>query len=394
MWYLLVSYIALIYLLTNTVTPRIFGGVAEAYVVRPLLWVSIAILALTIAKREGIEIWYFRRIRRWQFGRSPIEGAILIGSFQVSLLIIAGLFQGFGRSPHSFTPLSILSNAFLVFSFIFGMELTRAYLTKKIHRKNVTLSLIAIAVFLMIARISFNRYLSINPGNPVSVIRFLGETIVPSLAIGFFATYLAYLGGALTSIGYMATIISFEWFCPILPDLDWIILSLIKTVAPAIGYMVIQSSIEYVLPRKLHREPNDSTLGWIGAALVSLMLVFFSFGYFGVQPIVICSGSMRPTIDVGDIVIVMKAPVNTIKKGDIIQFSFSNSSVVHRVYDIKKERGNIVFITKGDANNKPDVDPVKPGQVMGKVIFIIPKVGWLSIFIKEGLRKILTGGEK
>ena len=41
-----------------------------------------------------------------------------------------------------------------------------------------------------------------------------------------------------------------------------------------------------------------------------------------------------------------------------------------------------IFITKGDANSEPDVDPVMPDQVTGKVVFTIPKLGWIPIFFK------------
>ena len=384
MWYIVAGYIMAVYLLTNTVTPRLFGGVIDAYVVRPILWTSVAILTLIIARSEGIEIWYFRRIRRWQFGRSPFEGALLIGAFQVSLLVIAGLFYGFGRSPNSFTPLSILTNAFLVFSFLFGMELGRAYLIKKASRRNLILSLTAVTVFLMIVRISFNRFMSLDPNNPLLMIRFFGEMVIPFLAMGFFASYLAYLGGALTSIGYMAVIVGFEWFCPILPDLEWIMSSLIKTIAPAIGFMIMQSSIEYSLPKRLRRS-RDSTFGWIGAALVSLMIIFFSFGYFGVQPIIIVSGSMRPTLDVGDLVIIERVDPSKIRKGDIIEYRVGRMSIVHRVVEIKKEG----FVTKGDANRYPDPDPVHPDQIRGKVIFTVPKIGWIPLILKELIHRMV-----
>jgi signal peptidase len=53
---------------------------------------------------------------------------------------------------------------------------------------------------------------------------------------------------------------------------------------------------------------------------------------------------------------------------------------VHRVIKIE-ENGN--FLTKGDANSIADVDPVDPRNVVGKEIFIVPKVGWISIAVKK-----------
>lgn len=62
--------------------------------------------------------------------------------------------------------------------------------------------------------------------------------------MGLFASYLAYLGGALPAIGYMGLLKGFEWFSPILPDLDWALAALIGTIAPAIGFIIIQNSIQ------------------------------------------------------------------------------------------------------------------------------------------------------
>ena len=62
--------------------------------------------------------------------------------------------------------------------------------------------------------------------------------------------------------------------------------------------------------------------------------------------------------------------------------------VIHRVYDIYKENNSLFFITKGDANDDPDTDPVYSENVIGKVIYNIPKIGWIPILIKEMLNKI------
>jgi len=128
----------------------------------------------------------------------------------------------------------------------------------------------------------------------------------------------------------------------------------------------------------------------MGVAFVCTLLIFFSFGYFGSQPSVIYSGSMRPNLEVGDVVLVSDINVEQIKVGDIIQYKTQNMilPVIHRVIDIYEENNNLFFITKGDANANPDIDSVLSDNVIGKVTFKIPKIGWISIGIKEMLSKI------
>jgi len=57
--------------------------------------------------------------------------------------------------------------------------------------------------------------------------------------------------------------------------------------------------------------------------------------------------------------------------------------IVHRVIDIDKEDGKLYFITKGDANNNKDKEPVPGGRVLGKVIGRVPYVGWVKIILTD-----------
>ena len=86
---------------------------------------------------------------------------------------------------------------------------------------------------------------------------------------------------------------------------------------------------------------------------------------------VVMSGSMSPTIEVDDLLIIKKC--YTYKKGDIITFvDYANDLVTHRIVDINGKE----VITKGDANNTTD-KPFEQERIQGKVIKTIPKVGKL-----------------
>jgi len=94
------------------------------------------------------------------------------------------------------------------------------------------------------------------------------------------------------------------------------------------------------------------------------------------------TGSMRPTIYPGALVIVQKVDApNQIQAGDIIEFSPSwfNGSVVHRVVAVKSSPTGFLYTTKGDNNTSPDPFPVPYGKVAGKVVLTIPYVGFLVL---------------
>ena len=89
---------------------------------------------------------------------------------------------------------------------------------------------------------------------------------------------------------------------------------------------------------------------------------------FGYTFFEVATGSMANTINIGDIVVVK---VNeTFKQNDIIVYKEENSFITHRVIKIDGQD----LITRGDANNSED-KPIKSDQILGKVIYIIPKIG-------------------
>lgn len=82
----------------------------------------------------------------------------------------------------------------------------------------------------------------------------------------------------------------------------------------------------------------------------------------------VATGSMSPTINVGDVVIVKIT--KEVNENDIIVFKEENNFITHRL--IQKEEGQI--ITKGDANNSEDKS-ITEDSILGKVITIIPQIG-------------------
>lgn len=96
---------------------------------------------------------------------------------------------------------------------------------------------------------------------------------------------------------------------------------------------------------------------------------------------VVRSGSMEPTIKEGSVVVVK--PEEDYRIGDIITFhagfrgpNGERVPVTHRIHDIRIERGNPVFITKGDANEEVDQREILRRDVIGKTIFWVPYVGY------------------
>ncbi len=93
------------------------------------------------------------------------------------------------------------------------------------------------------------------------------------------------------------------------------------------------------------------------------------------------SESMKPTLNLGDMIITgpIGSPFNReIVPGTIITFKGDKGPVTHRALSISENS----IITKGDANEDPDVNPVPVSSVIGAYIFKVPYVGYLITFTR------------
>ncbi len=92
---------------------------------------------------------------------------------------------------------------------------------------------------------------------------------------------------------------------------------------------------------------------------------------FGWSAAVVVSGSMSPAIEVDDMVIIHRQSAYSC--GDAVMYKDGNNLVTHRVEEVTQTG----YITRGDANNTSD-PPISADCVVGKVVFVIPKVGRLT----------------
>ena len=96
--------------------------------------------------------------------------------------------------------------------------------------------------------------------------------------------------------------------------------------------------------------------------------------------------SMHPTIDSGTFVVAK--PEQQYFLGDIIAFvNEDNRKVVHRIV----EQHDDGFITKGDNNRRNDPGILPLEKVMGRSIFVVPYVGFTSLFLQTPIGMSIFG---
>lgn len=97
----------------------------------------------------------------------------------------------------------------------------------------------------------------------------------------------------------------------------------------------------------------------------------------GLHTYAIISGSMEPSYPTGSLVYAAPASGDTLAAGDVAAFWRGEDVIVHRVQENVTAEGEL--ITKGDANAEVDIRPVPYDQVLGKVSFSVPLVGYLMM---------------
>ena len=97
---------------------------------------------------------------------------------------------------------------------------------------------------------------------------------------------------------------------------------------------------------------------------------------------VVLTGSMEPTIQADDLILV--AERDSYDVDDIVVYQSGSILVVHRVVEMDE----LTFTTKGDANNTPD-EPVRKEMIKGEVIACIPGLGTVARVLKTPVATIV-----
>ena len=125
------------------------------------------------------------------------------------------------------------------------------------------------------------------------------------------------------------------------------------------------------------------TFSWVVSIILALVVAGLGFMYLSpdYSMYLVRSGSMKPAINVGDMIITspVGGPLSkSIEPGTVVTYERGEELVTHRVLSIKDIN---TLVTKGDAVKDPDPCQVTLSQVSGIYLFKIPNAGYLSDFM-------------
>lgn len=120
---------------------------------------------------------------------------------------------------------------------------------------------------------------------------------------------------------------------------------------------------------------------------VVFALLLVGVRLFGLQVFTVLSPSMEPDYPTGSLVYVKAVDSAMLKVNDVITFRLSGSTTAtHRIIELVPDENDpetIRFRTKGDNNAIADTTLVEYQNVIGKVIFCVPLLGYIAMYIQH-----------
>ncbi len=102
---------------------------------------------------------------------------------------------------------------------------------------------------------------------------------------------------------------------------------------------------------------------------------------------VIDTGSMRPTLNPGDVAVLTSEGISDLRRGQIVAFHPPGEprlTVVHRVFSLDRVHGGVIIQTKGDANNAVDQWHARIlGDTVWRESLKVPKLGYLAVWSQQ-----------
>ena len=350
------------------------------FLCNPLFWLFMAILSYLVARDEPSQ----KMRNKYDITQSIVIIVIIYCMIYFSL----GLVFGYERSPYSHEVVAILKNLWTFISVIVFQEFTRYQLVKLSPKKIGYYALIT-ALFI-IAEIDFWNFSS-NFSNNVEFFKYMSQTIVPLIVTNCLFTYLSIMSANLPATIYRCLLMLMTILLPIFPALNWLIKAMMEIVLVIIAslyvnYVDIKSS--RIMTRR--QVKKESVVSYIPFVIVLVVLVCFISGTFKYQPIAVLSNSMLPTFARGDAVIMKKIDkkdLKKLKKGTILYYSKEGRLIVHRIVSVKHtDDGKVEVTTKGDNNNANDPWVITEDDMIGTVSFMIPYIGYPSVWVNELLK--------
>lgn len=305
---------------------------------------------------------------------------LLLASFLI--FYVLGIFAGFYRTENFFTVHGIFGIVIPMVLIIIFTEILRYNVLRKSEGSKL---LVVLSIILFIVLDLSQNYNSGIFESKKAMFDFFAFFFVPSISNNLAASYVSYKAGIKPNILWLVIVKTYMYMLPIIPQFGNYIMAIIECVFPYFIIFKIKNFFDLEEDKEVERDYNK---GRVYVSIIPLLflglMVYLTCGKFSYLSIAIASGSMVPTFNRGDVVIVHKVDDYTkLKAGDVIAFNYGGVTTVHRLTIVDIDNGYYYFYTKGDANKTIDSFVLSGENIIGTVEFVVPFVGYPTVWLSE-----------
>ncbi len=292
-------------------------------------------------------------------------------------IYIFGFFIGFVRNPYSIEIAKIIYNIIFPLAAIILEELIRYNIIKKAGNKKSLIYFITIILISITISRNYHLY-PLNDG--MAIFNFLSLLVIPTLTRNILASYIAYKGFYKINILFRVILELNPFILPIYPNIGVYLESIFAIIIPLLIYFGVDRLYNKGLGN-LQKIGLTQKLLMVPSLLLLLSIVLLISGTTNYFAMAVGSGSMEPSIKVADAVIVKKTMEFEI--GDVLLHVHEGRIVLHRIVRKEKVFDEFCYYTKGDANPAEDTYLICGENILGKVIYRIPFIGWPAVMLEK-----------
>ncbi|RLG76945.1 MAG: signal peptidase I [Thermoprotei archaeon] len=344
------------YLLANII--KLYG--LSAYVVPSAIWLLVFLVLFR----------YEWRIAAFTSKLTTLLPLLIV--IRVAGEFVLGVFTGFGKNANLLVPASLGFTLLHTAPVVLGVEMFRLALVRRVRSRYL---FVLIAFMMTFITLPLSRFVREDLS---SLLTSLSSVVIPRIIENLFLCQLALAGGSKPLVGYVAMVTYFELLSPVLPTGNIYVLSLGRTAILLLQLVALEVLLGF---GEMHKLSRSELLSSLAVTLLATSIAFSMFLGFRVMTVV--SGSMRPSIEVGDLVVVKNVNTSDLRVGDVIAYVKGKTIVLHRIVMLTSVRGETAFITKGDANTAVDPNPILPEQIVGRLVYVVPRIGYPLVLIAQ-----------
>lgn len=329
----------------------------------------------------GFQKKKFNKVRR-----NILIVVVLSILFYFAFIYGIGFITGFLKNSYNLTPFAIIKNIIGPVIIFTGLELYRYINTTTNRDKKWLIVLSTIAIIALELVISIRVY---NVYDLETIFKIVTTICIPVIIKNCVLTYLTLELGYQTTLIYALPTTLYVYVVPIVPDLGDYMISMFGVILPLFIFLYSSRMLNDYF-NGVERDFKKSVFSWLDLPFIFIILVLIIFvsGALRYKLVGVASGSMSPTLDKGDAVIIdQEITAEDIKKGDIIAYKGYKKLIIHRVVKVRQEGNVLVFTTRGDANNSDDAIRLTMDDIAGKVKVKIPYIAWPTVKFNEWMER-------